>query len=917
MKNFFNIKGKFLFTVILFNSLFINNIVAQCSGCTINANNSTSAYTIVSGQTLCCSINYTGSITLKGGLVCNTGTIVNMTFLTGVFNNYNIYNQPGTLAIASTGTVNVHSFHGSSIKLDKINFAGAAGRPFNMYIYKGAKMDILNVVSQTTGSWNIEVGTSNPSGNPVVTSTLTAGGTITTDAGFTMNLLDRSTSTIADDTKLQGTGVKSITNYGTLTFTRDLTAISAGSSTSTVTITNYNLMTVRSFTADYSLGKVFVYNLNTFGNPIFTANQNVYLQKDITVVNSQSARFIVSQDITVMNGVVINCGSMTDNIMTVSGGTVTNNNSLTSNANFSVTSTSAVVNNNSYLNVIGTFNNLGVVNFGQKAILFTNDYNNLASTAYINGPSSVPDSTSYGKIIIKNNSNNTGNVTNKMMIDDQGMVSTSTNIGYGFDQVTSGSLITASVLFGSVGTSPGTGNPAIIQCGIKKNIYGVSLIDVTPNLSPACGQAVSFDNKIQTNIYVYSWPSNTQSTVPFTIPFATGTTFTWSPSGAFTNPNLQFETTTPVVNTTYTVLTSFVGCVYKQTTTITPVISITSSLVASATKCPNSLLVLNATGGGGTSPYTYSWTPTGGLTPGNTTSSATQTVTSNSNINYIATVKDIYGCAKSFTTLISVTSTSINPGMPLSYSVCYNNNLTITSSVSGGGGPSYTYLWTPGSTTASNLVLTGLTSSIVYQFQVTTPIPCVQIFPVNINVSPQILVNSPTTFYTNSSIPVQLGVTPIASGGTPPYTYAWTGPVSFVPGATAQNPYVTVASNSSFNLTVTDALSCPQAQAFAVNIISSPAYATLKKQVDAGFYQVLSNMLYFTIDGEYNGAAALNCKIYDIDHTVVSSPGSLVLKNGDNRYVVNLGSLGLSSTKLYTIEIVNEKNEVFLLKFKN
>ncbi len=914
MEKIFSNKVKFLFLIILLGLSFINNVKAQCSGCTVNANNSTSSYNVVSGQTLCCSINYTGSISLNGGVVCNTGTIVSMAFLGGKFENYGVYNQPG-VSMAPTAPVTVRSYNGSKITFAKIQFNGAAGRPLAIYVYKGASIDFTNTVDVNTGSFSVEVGTSNPSSNPVPTSTLTASNYIAAYSDFSLNFLTGCSSNFSNELKLAGTGIKSVTNNGTFNSSRDITAISAGSSTSTVTITNYSVMSIRSFTADYTAGKVFFYNLNDPAS--FNATSTMLLAKTTnTFANSGSLK--VNQNFTVQAGLAVNCGSMVTNAVVASGGTVTNNYSLTCNADFSVTSTSAVVNNNSYLNVSSTFNNLGTVNFGQKAILYTVHYNNLASTAYINGPSSVADSTCYGKIVIKGNSNNTGNVTAKMMVDDQGMVSTSTNIGYGFDAITTPSLIAASVLFGSIGASPGTGNPATLQCWIKKNIYGVPVIDASPTTTPPCGQTVNLTSKIQTNYYSYSWPTNTQSTQTLVIPFVGGTTFAWSPSGLFTNPNIQVGSTIPVVNTTYTVLITFVGCVYSKTIALSPVISITSALTATASKCPNSLLVLNATGGGGTAPYTYSWTPTTSLTPGNTPSSATQTVGINSNTNYTVTVSDVYGCAKSFTCGVSIISTSINPGMALTYSVCNGGSLTISSSVSGGGGPSYTYSWTPGSSTAYSIAVTSLTASTVYQFQVTTPVGCVQIFPVTINASPQIIINSPTTFYTNSNVPVQLGITPIASGGLAPYTYTWTGsPPPFVPNANAANPFVTTPSNTTYSLLVKDSYLCTQAQVFTVTVISSPAYATLKKQVDAGFYQVAGNMLYFTVDGEYNGAAALNCKIYDIDHTVVSSPGSMALKNGDNRYVVNLSAMGLSSTKLYTMEIVNEKNEVFLLKFKN
>ncbi len=913
MKKFFKNKMRFLPVIILLYFLGINKSFAQCSGCTISANNSTSAYTIVSGQTLCCSISYTGSITLKGGVVCNTGTIVNMTFLQGIFLNYGIYNQPSSFSIANTATVNVHSFNGSKIIFDKPTFT--PGKLFSMNIYKGASLTFNNVATENSGALYIEVGTSNPSGNPVITSTLNARSSFAAKSDFTLSLLQDATATFTGAVTLPGTGVKSITNNNVLTMLGDFSAISAGSATSAVNITNNRNMSINNFTANYTAGSV------TFSNSsALTVTQTmVFSSSTNTLINTNNANITSSQNFSMQAGFAINTGTMIQNSMSITNGTVTNDNFLRNNNDVILTGTSAYLNNNSLININGDFNNQGNVFLGLKSIIKTNQYDNLGSGAKINGPSSVPDSLSYGKIIITGSSNNTGNITGKVMINDESIVSGATNIGYGFDAITTPALIQSSVLFGAIGASPGTGNPATVQCGIMKNIYGANAISISPSSTPPCGQPVNLNCQIQTTYYIYSWPTLAQATVTYVVGMS-APTFTWKPTASFTNPNLQAESATPVVNTTYTSSITFLGCVYVQTITVSPVISITSVLPATATKCTNSFLTLTATGGGGTAPYSYTWAPTTGLTPGNTPPNATQTVAVNSNTNYTVTVADTYGCAKTFTSGVSIIGTAITSGIPSTYNICSGDNVSWYPSPAGGGGGPYTYSWTPVTSTYSNLIIINVTSSFVEQLQITSSLGCVMIFPLTVNVSPPIILNSgPTTLYTNASVPISLGTTPMATGGFGTLSYLWTGG-TFSPSSSTQNPFVTVSTSpTTYTVTVSDATvpPCTATQVFTVNLINSPSYGTFKKHVDAGYYQILNNTIYFTIDGEYNGTSNLNYKLYDINHTVlpVTFP-TQTLKNGDNRYSLNVSTFGLVTGEYYSLELTNEKKEVFLLKVK-
>jgi hypothetical protein len=99
---------------------------------------------------------------------------------------------------------------------------------------------------------------------------------------------------------------------------------------------------------------------------------------------------------------------------------------------------------------------------------------------------------------------------------------------------------------------------------------------------------------------------------------------------------------------------------------------------------------------------------------------------------------------------------------------------------------------------------------------------------------------------------------------------------------------------------------------------SDPPYAVLKKTYDQGYYQMSGNTLYFKYDGEYN-AGALNYSIYDDNRNQVvttgCTPSSLNKQPGDNRYSLDLSACA-SSSGYYLLEVLNEKNERFVLKFK-
>jgi len=234
-------------------------------------------------------------------------------------------------------------------------------------------------------------------------------------------------------------------------------------------------------------------------------------------------------------------------------------------------------------------------------------------------------------------------------------------------------------------------------------------------------------------------------------------TYTWSPNVGSTG------TVNNLPAGSYTVTaTNSGGCSVTQTITITqPAAPLTATQTQTDLVC-NGINNGSAsvTPSGGTPNYTYSWTPSGGTGSGATGLSAQ---------SYTCTITDLNGCTNQQTFTLTAPS-SITLVMSSTPSTCGSPNGTASVSASGGTG-GYTYAWLPsGGSGSTESNLTGGTYTVtvsdangctqqgtVAVIGATTP-------SVSITASTNILCNGNTTGDATAS----------ASGGSGPYTYAWT-----------------------------------------------------------------------------------------------------------------------------------------------
>jgi len=106
-------------------------------------------------------------------------------------------------------------------------------------------------------------------------------------------------------------------------------------------------------------------------------------------------------------------------------------------------------------------------------------------------------------------------------------------------------------------------------------------------------------------------------------------------------------------------------------------------------------------------------------------------------------------------------------------------------------------------------------------------------------------------------------------------------------------------------------------------IIKDNKYALMKNELDGSYYTIENNKLFFSMQERYFTSGKLNCKILnDQKKEIETTPSNEAYKkelsyktNGDNRYMINTDELGLKKG-FYVLEITNEKDQKFYLKFQ-
>ena len=273
-----------------------------------------------------------------------------------------------------------------------------------------------------------------------------------------------------------------------------------------------------------------------------------------------------------------------------------------------------------------------------------------------------------------------------------------------------------------------------------------------------------------------------------------GITYVWS-IGFTSNPLIV----NPTVTTSYTVTGTIGGCSNSAVATVTvnplPILTFTIT----DANCNQNDGVVVASGIGGTSPYTYSW-------------STGITLTTISNLfsgTYSVTVTDVNGCNSTGVATVG-NQTGFSARLVSTTSVtCYGLCNGVATGAGSGGTQPYTFLW---STQASTATISGLCANTSYTLTVTDFAGCTSSISVVVSQPSQLALNVITTSV-NCNGASTGSATANVSGGTSAYNYLWS---NLTITAGISNLMAGI-----YSVTVTDANGCTQK--IATTIVEPPA----------------------------------------------------------------------------------------------
>ncbi|WP_406843731.1 T9SS type A sorting domain-containing protein [Flavobacterium soyae] len=278
-------------------------------------------------------------------------------------------------------------------------------------------------------------------------------------------------------------------------------------------------------------------------------------------------------------------------------------------------------------------------------------------------------------------------------------------------------------------------------------------------------------------------------------------TYSWAPAGgtAATASGLSAGTYAATI-------TDANGCTTAQSVTITEPAILAATISKTDVSCNAGVNgTATVTAAGGTAPYTYSWSPSGGTAA---------TAAGLSAGTYTATITDANGCTT--TQSVTITEPSVLSVTSSKIDVSCNGeaNGSAAVNVTGGTG-AYTYSWVPSGGTAATA--TGLSAG-TYTATITDANGCIATESIVIT-EPIVLTATSTSTDVSCNGGANGTGTVIAAGGTAPYTYAWSpsgGSAATAAGLSAGEYFVTVTDAN--GCTTVESISITEPNALAATI---------------------------------------------------------------------------------------------------
>lgn len=360
---------------------------------------------------------------------------------------------------------------------------------------------------------------------------------------------------------------------------------------------------------------------------------------------------------------------------------------------------------------------------------------------------------------------------------------------------------------------------------------------------------------------------------------SSGYTYTWSPVGG------NGTTANSLMAGTYTVAVKDLNnCVFSKTINVNqpPPLSITSVQTKSVTCYGGSDGSATVTANGGTSPYSYTWMPSGGNS---------NVATNLSYGQYTVLVNDANNCGPVQATAninqppditVSITPTNV---------ACYGGtDGAATGYASGGGSGFFNWVWTNGTSTIGVNPYIGNLPAGNYTLIVTDLNGCVKTMSVDIGEPPPINIlilgtQSVSCFGGNDGSISVLGV-----GGVGGFSYQWT------PGGFTTATISNLQANT-YTVFVTDTNSCVKDT--SITIIQPPALSiTAVEQQSVSCYGTYNGIASCNITG---GMPNYNYTWYDASGNIVSITYTASNLGAGNYTVIGTDANGCTTQTAVTI----------------
>lgn len=540
------------------------NAWSQCQCNLTVVSNSVTSYNVGPNYVICISagLTYTGTINLNGGTLCNNGSVTKVNFNGGNFENYGQFVKTGNLSIQNSSNVIINNHSGATFRvignLDIQSSNVSVTTTFNLLEGKTI-FDVTGSFNASKGILAISPKTKEKFFTEGVYVNIGKDFYVGGNAGLVMNIGQGTYFNVNKSATFDGKYNKTINNYGgVLNINSDFNIAGNGQSTGIFNLINTlkgSLVIKKSFNAAYNNGTV---NITNYAS--MDVGTTWTQSKDVTTVLNYG-KISITQDLNIEKGTFENNYMLSARDGDVKNGTFTNNYYANFTRDLITSNNSAVINNYAYILVNREFNNIATANLKVSSTLETARYYNL-NNGVINGPTSIPDTISYARIIISGYSENKGYLNGNIIVFDQTLQYTNNNAGFGFDVVANTSRIGSGIIFAS--KLPITIGPPISNCLILNFLYW---LDAHASYTSTCSNTGPLNLSAQFYKRVFSPLFGI-----FNIPLAAN--YVWSPTSSFPGPPANQQLTqsptivSPGVTTTYIVKVNYAGCLFSKSITV-------------------------------------------------------------------------------------------------------------------------------------------------------------------------------------------------------------------------------------------------------------------------------------------------------------------------------------------------------------